>query len=60
MLTAVNLVWLLPLAWLATVYPEYGVVLAISGIVPLMLLAAMLGAGTDRGARKGFESKDQA
>ncbi len=59
-LTAVNLVWLLPLAWLATVYPEYGVVLAISGIVPLMLLAAMLGAGTDRGARKGFESKDQA
>jgi Fuc2NAc and GlcNAc transferase len=59
-LTAVNLVWLLPLAWLATVYPEYGVVLAFSGIVPLMFAAGLLGAGTDAGATRGTETKDQA
>lgn len=43
--TAVNLGWSLPFAWLALTYPEYGVVLAFSGIVPLMALAGMLGAG---------------
>lgn len=59
-LTAVNLVWLFPLAWLATEYPEYGVVLAISGIVPLMFAAAVLGAGTEAGAARGAETKDQA
>lgn len=42
---AVNLLWLFPIAWLAVVYPQYGVLLAIFGIVPLMLVAAMLGAG---------------
>ena len=41
----VNLLWLLPLAWLAVVYPRNGVLLAISGIVPLMLAAALAGAG---------------
>lgn len=44
----VNVFWLLPLAWLATVYPHNGVLLAVSGIVPLMLAAALCGAGTDR------------
>jgi Fuc2NAc and GlcNAc transferase len=48
------------LAWLATVYPEYGVVLAFSGIVPLMFAAGLLGAGTDAGATRGTETKDQA
>lgn len=43
---AVNVFWLLPFVWLAVTYPEYGVVWAISGIVPLMLVAAVLGAGT--------------
>ncbi|ALO46279.1 MraY family glycosyltransferase [Pseudohongiella spirulinae] len=43
--TTVNLCWSLPFAWLALTYPEYGVVLAFSGIVPLMALAAALGAG---------------
>lgn len=43
--TAVNLCWSLPFAWLALTYPEYGVVLAFSGIVPLMALAGLLGAG---------------
>lgn len=59
-LTAVNLVWLFPLAWLATTYPEYGVVLAFSGIVPLMIAAAALGAGTDTGASGVVGTKDQA
>ncbi|MEX0737980.1 MAG: glycosyltransferase family 4 protein [Pseudohongiella sp.] len=55
-LTAVNVLWLFPLAWLATRSPQYGVVLAISGIVPLMFAAAALGAGTEGGAN----TKDQA
>lgn len=59
-LTAVNLIWLFPLAWLATRYPEYGVALAISGIVPLMFAAAALGAGTEGGAVRSADVKDQA
>jgi len=47
---AVNVFWLLPFVWLAVTYPEYGVVWAISGIVPLMLVAALLGAGTKASA----------
>lgn len=42
---AVNVLWLLPMAYLATIQPENGVLLAFSGIVPLVLLAAWLGAG---------------
>lgn len=41
----VNIVWLLPLAWLAASLPQNGVLLAISGIVPLMLASALIGAG---------------
>jgi len=41
----INGLWLLPLAWLASAYPEYGVLLAISGIVPLLVIATRLGAG---------------
>ncbi|MEC8860168.1 MAG: glycosyltransferase family 4 protein [Pseudomonadota bacterium] len=41
----VNVLWSLPLAWLALTRPEYGVLFAISGIVPLMIVAALLGAG---------------
>jgi Fuc2NAc and GlcNAc transferase len=43
--SAVNIFWCLPFAWLAIVYPHLGVVLAFSGIVPLMLVAAFIGAG---------------
>lgn len=60
LLTVVNVVWLFPLAWLATEYPEYGVVLAFSGIVPLMFAAAVLGAGTEAGVTGATETKDQA
>ena len=42
---AVNIIWLFPIAWLAVIQPENGVFLAFSGIVPLMILAAWLGAG---------------
>jgi Fuc2NAc and GlcNAc transferase len=42
----INVVWLLPLTLLAESYPEYGVYLAISGIVPLVWLAHLLGAGS--------------
>lgn len=41
----INLLWLLPLTILAESYPEYGVYVAISGIVPLVWLAHVLGAG---------------
>lgn len=48
---AVNIVWLFPIAWLAVIRPEYGVLLAISGIVPLMVIAGLLGAGKATGNR---------
>lgn len=48
LLTIINVVWLLPLAWAAHLYPHAGVVLAISGIVPLMILAALTGAGKEQ------------
>jgi len=43
---AVNIFWLLPLACWAFLQPQYGVLLSLSGIVPLMVLASALGAGT--------------
>lgn len=43
--TAINGLWLAPLAWFASQYPQYGVFLAVFGIVPLLLLARGLGAG---------------
>ncbi len=45
LIMAVNVIWLFPIAYLATIQPENGVLLAFSGIVPLMILAALLGAG---------------
>lgn len=45
---AINLLWLLPLAWLAQSFPEYGVLPALSGIVPLICLAIRLGAGNNK------------
>jgi len=42
---AINLVWLLPLAWFSENYPEYAVYSAVFGIVPLFLLSHVLGAG---------------
>lgn len=45
MYTLVNTVWLLPMSWLAVVYPQNGVYLTIMGVVPLMAIAALLGAG---------------
>jgi Fuc2NAc and GlcNAc transferase len=41
----VNLIWLLPISWFAVVYPQNGVYLTIVGVVPLMVIAALLGAG---------------
>jgi Fuc2NAc and GlcNAc transferase len=41
----INLIWLLPLALLAEIYLEYAVYIAFFGIVPLFLLAHVLGAG---------------
>lgn len=49
LLTIVNTVWLLPLAWAAHRYPDTGVIIAISGILPLMIMAALLGAGREQG-----------
>ncbi len=44
---AINVFWLLPLAWLATLHPEHGVYFASIGIVPLLALAHRLGAGKE-------------
>ena len=42
---AANLLYVLPLAWLAEYYPHYGVYIAISGIVPFIAICWRLGAG---------------
>ncbi len=44
---AINVFWLLPLAWLANVHPEHGVYFASIGIVPLLALVHRLGAGKE-------------
>ena len=41
----INLFWLGPLAWLSMQYPEMGLVIAIVGLLPLVLLARRFGAG---------------
>lgn len=43
--TAINMGWLLPMSWLAVLYPQNGVYLSIIGVVPLMAVASLLGAG---------------
>jgi Fuc2NAc and GlcNAc transferase len=43
---AVNLLWLLPCAWLATVYPEQSAWIAIAALTPLVLVALAVGVGT--------------
>lgn len=60
--TAINILWFFPLAWLASVYPQHGVLLAISGIVPFMFVAALVGAGTsgiNPTRQNPVESRDQ-
>ena len=46
----INTLWLFPLSWLALNYPQYGVLLATLGIVPLVLLAIFFGAGQHEAA----------
>ncbi|MES9823908.1 MAG: glycosyltransferase family 4 protein [Candidatus Thiodiazotropha endolucinida] len=41
----INLLWLLPLAWLAAVFPGYGLLLTLIAFVPLVILVRSLGAG---------------
>lgn len=42
---AINVGWLAPLAWLATRHPQAGLFLTALGWMPLVVLAALLGAG---------------
>lgn len=51
--STINLVWLLPIAWLAVIHPQNGVYLTITGVVPLMALAALLGAGKPNASKRG-------
>ena len=44
----INLFWLGPLAWLSMQYPEMGLVIAIVGLLPLVLLARRFGAGVEQ------------
>ncbi|MEJ2619048.1 MAG: glycosyltransferase family 4 protein [Candidatus Thiodiazotropha sp.] len=44
----INIGWLTPLAWLASVQPGYAVWLALLAYLPLVYLEWLLGAGTDR------------
>lgn len=43
---AINVFWLLPLAWVAAVYPDWGVVALAVAWLPLLGVAVALGAGT--------------
>ncbi|MEX0965416.1 MAG: glycosyltransferase family 4 protein [Pseudohongiellaceae bacterium] len=42
-----NVFWLGPLAWLSLKYPELGMVIAVAGLLPLLLLAKRFGAGEE-------------
>lgn len=42
----INVLWLLPLAWVAAAYPDWGVVTLIVAWLPLLGIAVALGAGT--------------
>ncbi len=46
-LLLINVIWLLPMSVLATIHPEYGVYLAVIGLIPLGILALWLGAGVN-------------
>ena len=41
----INICWLLPLAWVAGIFPHYGVLFATIGLAPLLLGCYRLGAG---------------
>ncbi len=43
----INLLWLGPLAWLSVQYPEMGLGLTLAGLLPLVVLALMFGAGKE-------------
>jgi Fuc2NAc and GlcNAc transferase len=43
----INQLWLLPLAWLAAVFPAYGLLLTLIAFTPLVILVRSLGAGLD-------------
>jgi len=45
LVTAVNLVWLLPWAWIANAQPEHAMLYAIAALAPLTAVAFLLGAG---------------
>jgi hypothetical protein len=42
----VNVVWLLPLAWVAKSWPQLGPTAAVVALAPLMVAVWWLGAGT--------------
>ncbi|MEW7991962.1 MAG: glycosyltransferase family 4 protein [Candidatus Thiodiazotropha sp.] len=44
---AVNLLWLLPLAWLAAMFPGYGLALTLLAYLPLLIQVRAVGAGCD-------------
>jgi Fuc2NAc and GlcNAc transferase len=43
----INLLWLLPLAWLAALFPGYGLLLTLIAFLPLVILVKSIGAGFD-------------
>lgn len=44
-IAAINLLWLLPLAWISATFTESGLILAVIAFLPLIFLAYKLGAG---------------
>lgn len=54
MTAGINVLWLLPVAWLAAQYPQFGFYLTLLAWVPLLLLCVWFKAGT--GASSGGQS----
>jgi len=50
----INLVWLLPLAWLAALIPEHGWLIMVVALAPLVAAALWLGAGNE----ENLDTKD--
>jgi Fuc2NAc and GlcNAc transferase len=45
-ITAINIIWLAPMAWWSIKHPQLGMVSALVAVVPLIILAIRLEAGT--------------
>ena len=51
----INLLWLLPLGYLSAIYPFWALLVCITALLPLLMLAVYVGAGTNRASNGALE-----